>query len=166
MGAITPAILAKSRVFYSISLPGVDKKGKNGVKYAISFHMAMLRTWFRVLMLLLVLPVIAVGGGVCVCDCRHQAVYAGRCDCDHGHADAPEQPAAPRQQHQCFHVENELQSVSGQVEAPSFPLAAAIFAEQPGFYVTERMLRSQVLWFLARSRIWQPPETRCRPMLI
>lgn len=126
----------------------------------------MLRTWFRVLVLLLVLPVIAVGGGVCVCDCRHQVVYTGRCDCDHGHAEEPQQPAAPGKQHRCFHVENALQSVSGQVEAPLFPMVAAIFAEPPCFYETERMLRSQVVLSLERSRLWQPPETWCRPMLI
>lgn len=166
MGAITAAKSAKYWVFLFNFAPGVDKRGNNGVEYAIFFHMAMLRTWFRVLMLLLVLPVIAVGGGVCVCDCRHQVVYAGRCDCDHGHAEEPGLPVAPGQQHRCFHVENELQAVSGQVEVPVFPLAVAILAEPLGFDGAARMLHSQVAVSLERSRLWQPPETRCRPMLI
>ena len=70
------------------------------------------------------------------------------------------------QQHQCTHIETEMQPTSGHVAVPGFDKAVSIVAETPGFYYSKELPHHNVALTMARARLWDPPDTRTLPLLI
>lgn len=129
--------------------------------------MACGRTWLRVLVALLILPILAVGGGVSVCTCHHEVVYAGSsCGCGHGHMHRGDEQKPQPEEHQCAHVDNEMLATSADVLVPVFDLEAAMPAEVPDFHWCMSRMHSLVALTLERTGLWDPPETRTLPLLI
>ena len=70
------------------------------------------------------------------------------------------------QQHQCTHIETEMQPTSGHVAVPGFDKAVCIVAEPPGFYYSKEYTHLLVALTLERTGLWDPPDTRTLPLLI
>lgn len=121
-------------------------------------------TWVRALLALLILPIVAVGGNFCVCTCHHETVYTGKqCNCHHEHEQHEEQP---HQQHQCTHIETEMQPTSGHVSVPVFDKLISSPTEAPGFHFSKKSMHRDVALTLERTELWDPPDARTLPLLI
>ena len=127
-------------------------------------------TWLRLLTALLVLPMVLVAGVVKTCPCNQEQVPVAKCCCCHEHAASEEhhhhQPAPQAPEHRCAHVQNDMQPVSVQVQLPDFSWDDAPLCVVPDFHLYRSCMHSCVMLTLARSRLWEPPETVNRPMLI
>lgn len=134
-------------------------------KYNSNREMAVISTWFKILTALLVLPVVLAGGAVSVCSCHHEVVYVGQCSCEHGHGHTKHAPQE-QDEHRCEHIDNQMQPTSAQVQLPTPDWDAAPLPLAPTFMASMQHLRSLVMLDLARSRLWEPPETINTPLLI
>lgn len=128
-------------------------------------------TWLRVLAALLVLPMVLVGGTVNICPCHHEPVPEEVCCCGHEHAAPLEThhhhcPVPTDPEHRCAQVRSDLQQVSAQVQLPDFSLVEAVSCCVPDFYSYRDCMHGRVMLTLARSRLWEPPDTLNKPMLI
>ena len=127
-------------------------------------------TWLRLLIALLVLPMVLLGGFVKACPCRQSEMPVEPCCCGHEHADpveAPhhkEMPSSPEQH--CAHAKSDMQPVSSQVQLPEFSIDEASICIVPDFHLYRSCMHSCVMLTLARSRLWEPPETVNSPLLI
>jgi hypothetical protein len=70
------------------------------------------------------------------------------------------------QQHQCSHIETEMQPTSGHVAVPNFDKAVCPEAVAPGFIYSKEYTHLHVALTLERTELWDPPDTRTLPLLI
>lgn len=122
--------------------------------------MAHVRTVLWLLVVLLVMPAVACGSFLRVCDCKritHTAVT--HCShCEHEH-DVPKE-------HNCLHEDYQIQAVKTQVPVPVYPVCQAEAAELPAVL---RFARCDDVWVRSRlcmSRRWGPPDVLGLPLLI
>ncbi|MBE6418680.1 MAG: hypothetical protein E7031_00960 [Akkermansiaceae bacterium] len=124
-------------------------------------------TWVKILLALLILPAVAAGGAFSVCTCHHETVYMGdTCGCKHGHLHKSEQQKQEQPQHHCTHVENEMQPTSGHISLPEFADINVEIIEVPSFHRCHVNAHHMVTLTLERVGLWEPPDTRCCPLLI
>jgi hypothetical protein len=122
--------------------------------------MTHVKTVIGLLVLLLVLPAVACGAFLQVCDCEritHTVVsYCEHCEHDH---EAPVE-------HHCQHEDYLLQSVNTQVEVPVCPLSEAMGCGMPVLLSCELGESSAVVTAPRYRRRWGPPDEQVLPLLI
>lgn len=145
----------------------IDKKGRG--LYNRGQQMGAVATWLRILVALLVIPIVAGGGMVQVCNCHQEVVYAGSgCACGHAHAEkgGEGKQEQPREKHRCIHVQNELRVVQAEVELPQFTAVQECSRAVPDFRWCKAEMHCEVALALARAWLWDPPDAVRAPMLI